>query len=74
MLQNDKQVDYRHNGGANVAYVDGHAKWKKFGSSADSEWDVRCFYGQICNAARMGSSIYPAPDRTCGNMSPVNCQ
>jgi prepilin-type N-terminal cleavage/methylation domain-containing protein/prepilin-type processing-associated H-X9-DG protein len=39
---NDKQVSWRHTGGANFVYCDGHAKWSKLGQITDSNWDVKC--------------------------------
>jgi prepilin-type N-terminal cleavage/methylation domain-containing protein/prepilin-type processing-associated H-X9-DG protein len=39
---NDKQVDWRHTGGANFVYCDGHAKWSKLGQLTDANWDVKC--------------------------------
>jgi prepilin-type N-terminal cleavage/methylation domain-containing protein/prepilin-type processing-associated H-X9-DG protein len=46
-LDNDKgvapatfQVRYRHNGGANLTYADGHVKWAKRGSIKPLAWQV----------------------------------
>ncbi|MBC7805544.1 MAG: DUF1559 domain-containing protein [Akkermansiaceae bacterium] len=46
-LDNDKgvapapfQVRYRHSGGANLAYADGHAKWAKRGNIKPLAWQV----------------------------------
>lgn len=33
--------DYRHNGGYVLLYGDGHAGWKKFGSSKPCDWSVQ---------------------------------
>ena len=35
------KVDYRHNGGFNVVWGDGHCKWKKWGSSTAAEWSIQ---------------------------------
>jgi len=33
--------DYRHNDGFNVLYGDGHAKWRKWGSTTPAEWTIQ---------------------------------
>jgi prepilin-type N-terminal cleavage/methylation domain-containing protein/prepilin-type processing-associated H-X9-DG protein len=70
---NNKQISWLHSGGANFSYCDGHTKFSARGTLKDSNWDVRCRYGQVCKGAA-SSPIYPAPDGTCGDQSPINCQ
>jgi prepilin-type N-terminal cleavage/methylation domain-containing protein/prepilin-type processing-associated H-X9-DG protein len=69
---NDKQVAWRHNGGADVLYADGHVKYTHRGALRDENWDVRCAYNTVCEGAPT-SPVYPAPDGTCGDQSPLNC-
>ena len=69
---NDKQVAWRHAGGANFLYVDGHAKYARRGAIRDENWDVRCAYNTVCEGAAT-SPPYPAPDGSCGDQSPINC-
>lgn len=33
------RMGYRHNGGMNVVFCDGHAKWQKAGSTTDDMWN-----------------------------------
>jgi len=70
---NDKQISYRHGPGGVFAFVDGHARFVPIGGLKDSNWDVRCQYGLVCQGAA-GSPPYPAPDGTCGKQSPIDCQ
>lgn len=70
---NDKQIAYRHARGAVAAFVDGHARFFALNSLKDSNWDVRCEYGATCQGAH-SSPVYPAPDGTCGQQSPINCK
>ena len=69
---NNKQVAWRHTGGANFLYVDGHVKYAHRGAIRDENWDVRCAYNAVCEGAST-SPVYPAPDGTCGDQSPINC-
>ncbi|BDI28208.1 hypothetical protein CCAX7_002590 [Capsulimonas corticalis] len=70
---NNHQISWRHSGGANVLYCDGHSKYTKPGDLKDANWDVRCWYGQACEGSP-NSPVYPAPDGTCGGQSPIDCQ
>src|SRR5262249_28664742 len=39
-------ISDRHNGGFNAVYGDGHAKWKRYGSTQPCEWTIQadqCF-------------------------------
>ena len=69
---NNKQIAWRHGGGANFLYADGHDKYARPGGIRDENWDVRCAYNTVCEGAPT-SVIYPAPDGTCGDQSPINC-
>ena len=69
---NNKQIAWRHAGGANFLYADGHDKYAKPGGIRDENWDVRCAYNTVCEGAPT-SPVYPAPDGTCGDQSPINC-
>ena len=69
---NNKQIAWRHTAGANFLYVDGHVKYAHRGTLRDENWDVRCVYNQICEGAAT-SPVYPAPNGTCGDQSPINC-
>lgn len=69
---NNKQIAWRHNSGANFLYVDGHVKYARRGTVRDENWDVRCAYNQVCEGADT-SPVYPVPDGTCGDQSPINC-
>ena len=69
---NNKQISWRHSGGANFLYVDGHVKYAHRGTLRDENWDVRCVYNQVCEGAET-SPVYPAPNGTCGDQSPLNC-
>lgn len=69
---NNKQVAWRHTGGADFLYIDGHVKYSHRGTIRDENWDVRCAYSTVCEGAAT-SPLYPAPDGTCGDQSPVNC-
>ena len=69
---NNKQVAWRHAGGASFLYADGHVKYARRGQIRDENWDVRCVYGVACEGAAT-SPTYPAPDGTCGDQSPINC-
>jgi prepilin-type N-terminal cleavage/methylation domain len=43
LFRNDtaNKPDYRHSGGFNVLYGDGHAKWLKWGSTKPSDWTIQ---------------------------------
>ena len=69
---NNKQLAWRHAGGASFLYADGHVKYARRGAIRDENWDVRCAYGSVCEGAS-SSPVYPAPDGTCGDQSPINC-
>lgn len=36
-----RKVSYRHFGGFNALYGDGHVKWRKYGSTTRPEWSVQ---------------------------------
>jgi prepilin-type processing-associated H-X9-DG protein len=41
-----EQISDRHTGGFNAVYGDGHAKWKRYGSTQPCEWTIQkdpCF-------------------------------
>jgi len=69
---NNKQIAWRHAGGANFLYVDGHVRYARRGTIRDENWDVRCAYNTVCEGAA-ASPVYPGPDGTCGDQSPINC-
>ncbi|BDI28214.1 hypothetical protein CCAX7_002650 [Capsulimonas corticalis] len=70
---NDHQVSWRHTNGANFGFCDGHSKFYLRGRLKDENWDVRCHYGAVCDGAS-GALVYPPPDGSCGDQSPVDCQ
>jgi prepilin-type N-terminal cleavage/methylation domain-containing protein len=70
---NDKQISYRHTEGASFVYTDLHVRRRVLDSLRDDNWDVRCAYGERCDGAS-SSPIYAAPNGSCGNQSPINCQ
>jgi prepilin-type N-terminal cleavage/methylation domain-containing protein/prepilin-type processing-associated H-X9-DG protein len=72
---NNKQISWLHQNGANFCYVDGHTKWTKFGRLTDSNWDVRCMPGVGCtgHTSPPNPADYPASSPACANESPVDC-
>jgi len=72
---NNKQISWLHVGGANFAYADGHAKWSRFGTLTDSNWDVRCKPGVGClgHTAPPDPLDYPAVSSSCQNQSVIDC-
>lgn len=74
MFWNNKQIAWRHSGGANIAYTDGRVKYAKSTALQDSDWDVRCKPGTGCTDSTFDATRYPVSDGTCGNQSPINCK
>jgi prepilin-type N-terminal cleavage/methylation domain-containing protein/prepilin-type processing-associated H-X9-DG protein len=72
---NDKQISWLHETGANFAYVDGHAKYSKFSTLTDANWDVRCKPGVGCmgHTAPPNPADYPALSVSCQNQSGLDC-
>ena len=71
---NNKQVAWRHNGGANFGYCDGHVKYAKLSDLKDSNWDVRCHPGLGCEDSSFDTTRYPVANGACGTESSMNCQ
>jgi prepilin-type processing-associated H-X9-DG protein/prepilin-type N-terminal cleavage/methylation domain-containing protein len=73
---NNKQIAWRHSGGANFAFCDGHAKWFKRGRLRDENFDVRCRPGAGCagKSTPPNPTEYPAAASLCGDQSALNCQ
>lgn len=73
---NNKQIAWRHSGGANFVYSDGHAKWSKPGRLKDGNFDVRCKPGVGCTGKPTppDPAEYPAVSPTCGGESALNCE
>jgi prepilin-type N-terminal cleavage/methylation domain-containing protein/prepilin-type processing-associated H-X9-DG protein len=75
---NNKQVAWRHQGGSNFAFCDGHAKYYKLNAIKDANWDVRCHYDTGCTDQASGASftpsLYPHPDGTCADQSSMDCK
>ena len=73
---NNKQISWRHNGGANLAFCDGHAKFYKRGAIKDENFDVRCQPGIGCTgkSSPPNPADYPANSDACGGQSALNCQ
>jgi prepilin-type N-terminal cleavage/methylation domain-containing protein/prepilin-type processing-associated H-X9-DG protein len=58
---NNKQIAWRHQGGANFTFVDGHVKYFARGRLQDANWDVRCTPGLGCiNHNNTNAAEYPA--------------
>ena len=72
-INNNKQIAWRHSSGANFTYVDGHARWVRFGGLTDADWDVRCQPGIGCSNIH-DPAYYPAASASCDGQSALNCQ
>lgn len=73
---NNKQIGWRHQGGANFAYCDGHAHWSKRTELTDANWDVRCLPGIGCRGHSYppDPADYPSITPACSNESAINCE
>ncbi len=74
---NNKQIAWLHQGGANFVYCDGHAKYAKRGQLTDENWDVRCQPGVGCQgkSTTPNPTEYPAANGTCpNNQSALDCE
>ena len=73
---NNKQIAWRHSGGANFVYCDGHAHWSKPRRLKDENFDVHCKPGIGCTGKSTppDPAEYPAASAACGGQSALNCQ